>query len=83
MVTQGDGTKIGPYYVVSGAFHTQSKLFEPVFVIHEGGSASGRIVHSHQHQAENAFELSTVEDAFDTADEMAGRWIAEHQAVLN
>lgn len=83
MVTQGEGTRIGPYYVVSGAFHTQSKLFEPVFVIHEGGSASGRIVHSHQHQTEDAFELSTVEDAFDTADEMASHWIAENYAVVN
>jgi len=83
MVTQGEGTRIGPYYVVSGAFHAQSRLFEPVFVIHEGSNASGRIVHSHQHQTENAFELSTVEDAFDTADEMAAHWIAEHQAVLS
>ena len=83
MVTQGEGTRIGSFFVVGGAFHTQSRLFEPVFVIHEGNSASGRIVHSHLHQLEQGFELATVEDAFDAADEMAAHWLAEHQPVLS
>ena len=76
MITHGRGTKIGQYYVVSGALETKSKMFAPVFVIYEGTDARGKVVHRHELPVKNALELSNVEDAFATADEMAAHWIS-------
>ena len=79
MITHGWGTRIGQYYVVSGALETKSKMFAPVFVIYEGTDDRGKIVHRHELPVPNALELSNVEDAFDTADEMAAHWIEQHR----
>jgi hypothetical protein len=73
---------MGKYYVVSAALQTASKMFAPIFVIHLGSSALGAVVHAHQRALPDALELSNVEDAFDTADEMAAQWIAQHQRAL-
>ena len=78
MVTHGRGTSIEGCYVVSGALETRSRMFAPTFVIHEGCGSHGRVLHEHLDPVPGALELSTVEDAFDTADEMAGLWLAEH-----
>ena len=82
MITHGRGTRIGQYYVVSGALETKSKMFAPVFVIYEGTDALGKIVHRQDLPVTNALELSNVEDAFATADEIAARWIEHRQLTI-
>lgn len=72
--------RIGQYYVVSGALETKSKMFAPVFVIYEGADARGKIVHRQDLPVKNALELSNVEDAVATADDIAARWI-EHRRL--